>query len=99
MRAFGSVPSRPELVATSPRAGGRGPVWPIYLLAAGYFLLHLPYLPQSLEDIDTINFALGLRHFDPALHQPHPPGYPVYRGFYRRCPRCASKPWRWRCGR
>jgi hypothetical protein len=31
-----------------------------------------------LEDIDSINFALGLRHFDPALHQPHPPGYPVY---------------------
>jgi hypothetical protein len=41
---------------------------------------HLPFLPQSLEDIDSINFALGLRHFDPALHQPHPPGYPLYIG-------------------
>lgn len=25
-----------------------------------------------------MNFALALDHFDPALHQPHPPGYPVY---------------------
>ena len=48
------------------------------MLAAGFVILHLPYLPQSLEDIDTINFALGMRHFDPALHQPHPPGYPLY---------------------
>jgi len=48
------------------------------VLAAGFVILHLPYLPQSLEDIDTINFALGMRHFDPALHQPHPPGYPLY---------------------
>src|SRR5258705_12708996 len=38
----------------------------------------MPFLAPSLEDIDSINFALGLRHFDPALHQPHPPGYPVY---------------------
>ncbi len=47
-------------------------------LAIGYLLAHVPFLPPSLEDIDSINFALGLRHFDPALHQPHPPGYPVY---------------------
>lgn len=43
-----------------------------------YFAAHVPFLAPSLEDIDSINFALGLRHFDPALHQPHPPGYPVY---------------------
>jgi hypothetical protein len=46
--------------------------------AAAYAAVHLLSLPQSLEDIDSINFALGLRHFDVALHQPHPPGYPVY---------------------
>ena len=50
-------------------------VFPIALL---YLAAHLPFLAPSLEDIDSINFALGLRHFDPALHQPHPPGYPVY---------------------
>src|SRR5262245_53423207 len=52
--------------------------WAAAALAALYLLAHLPFLAPSLEDIDSINFALGLRHFDPALHQPHPPGYPVY---------------------
>jgi len=50
----------------------------IIVIAALYLAAHLPFLAPSLEDIDSINFALGLRHFDPALHQPHPPGYPVY---------------------
>ena len=48
------------------------------LLAAAWLAAHLPYLAPSLEDIDSINFALGLREFDVAKHQPHPPGYPVY---------------------
>ena len=50
----------------------------IVFIALLYLAAHLPFLAPSLEDIDSINFALGLRHFDPALHQPHPPGYPVY---------------------
>ena len=50
----------------------------VALVAAAYLAAHLPFLAPSLEDIDSINFALGLRHFAPALHQPHPPGYPVY---------------------
>jgi len=48
------------------------------LLAAAFLALHLPYLPASLDDLDSINFALGLRHFDVARHQPHPPGYPLF---------------------
>ena len=47
-------------------------------VAAAYLAAHLPLLAPSLEGIDSINFALGLRDFDPALHQPHPPGSPVY---------------------
>lgn len=47
-------------------------------LALVFLTLHLPYLPVSLEDLDSINFALGIRHFDVAQHQPHPPGYPVF---------------------
>src|ERR1700704_2668271 len=49
-----------------------------WLVAVIYLAAHLPFLAPSLEDIDSINFALGLRAFNPALHQPHPPGYPVY---------------------
>jgi hypothetical protein len=50
----------------------------VIALALGYLILHLPSLAPSLEDIDSINFALGLRDYDIARHQPHPPGYPVY---------------------
>ena len=50
----------------------------VFFIALLYLAAHLPFLAPSLEDIDSINFALGLRHFDPALHQPHPPGYPAY---------------------
>jgi len=47
-------------------------------LALIFALAHLPFLPSSLEDIDSVNFALGVRDFDVAAHRPHPPGYPVY---------------------
>jgi hypothetical protein len=47
-------------------------------IAALFLALHLPFLPTSLEDLDSINFALGVRQFDVAHHQPHPPGYPLY---------------------
>ena len=39
---------------------------------------HLFFLPSVLEDIDSVNFAMGVRAFDVARHQPHPPGYPVF---------------------
>src|SRR5215207_3612519 len=69
MRASGSAPSSRSHSGTW--------LWPA-LVAGAYVVAHLPFLPLSLEDIDSINFALGLRHFDLALHQPHPPGYPLY---------------------
>ena len=50
----------------------------VALLAVVFLAFHIPYLPSSLEDLDSINFALGIRHFDVAQHQPHPPGYPVF---------------------
>jgi hypothetical protein len=31
-----------------------------------------------LYDIDSVNFTLALRRFDPVVHQPHPPGYFLY---------------------
>ena len=47
-------------------------------LAVLFLLAHLFHLPPTLEDIDSVNFALGVRDFDVARHQPHPPGYPVF---------------------
>ena len=43
-----------------------------------FLAAHLALLPKTLEDIDSVNFALGVRQFDVAEHQPHPPGYPVF---------------------
>ena len=50
----------------------------VTILALLFLALHLPFLPQSLEDLDSVNFALGIRDFDVANHQPHPPGYPLF---------------------
>ena len=47
-------------------------------LALIFAIAHVPFLANSLEDIDSVNFALGVRDFDVATHRPHPPGYPVY---------------------
>ncbi len=47
-------------------------------LALVFALAHVPFLAASLEDIDSVNFALGVRDFNVAEHRPHPPGYPVY---------------------
>lgn len=50
----------------------------LIVLAIAFALAHLPSFPDSLEDIDSVNFALGLRDFDVSRHRPHPPGYPLY---------------------
>lgn len=48
------------------------------ILAALTLAAHLISLPPTLEDLDSVNFALGVRDFDVSRHQPHPPGYPVF---------------------
>ena len=39
---------------------------------------HLPFLASFTEDIDSVNFVLGVHDFDVSRHQPHPPGYPAF---------------------
>ena len=50
----------------------------LFALALLFLVVHVAWLPSTLADIDEINFALGVRDFDVARHQPHPPGYPVF---------------------
>lgn len=50
----------------------------VALTAALFVAAHLVLAQPSLEDIDSINFALGVTSYDVARHQPHPPGYPIY---------------------
>lgn len=52
--------------------------WVLAAILAGVLAGHLPWLAPALEDIDSTNFALGVRAFDVAQHQPHPPGYPIF---------------------
>lgn len=53
------------------------------LWAALFVAAHIPYLPPSLGDPDSINFALAVREFDVAASQPHPPGYALFVGLAR----------------
>ncbi len=52
--------------------------WLALAAALLFFVAHLPSLVWFLDDIDGINFALGIRSFDVAHHRPHPPGYPIF---------------------
>jgi len=67
-----------SLVPPSSSGPARVGLLAVILLAGGVLAGHLGALPDTLEDIDSVNFALGVRDFDPAQHRPHPPGYPVY---------------------
>ena len=42
------------------------------------FLLYFLSRSPGLDEIDSGDFAMGVRHFDLWRHQPHPPGYPLY---------------------
>ena len=93
MTVSGSVPSDPrDKKIDRPQAPGLGRfipsaagahVWLPLAIALTYLAAHLPSLAPTLEDIDSINFALGLHDYDPTNNQPHPPGYPVYIAFGR----------------
>lgn len=52
------------------------------LIGVGLFILglfsRLPFVGHVLYHWDSINFALGLQHFDVAAGQPHVPGYILY---------------------
>jgi len=52
----------------------------ITLLVAVVCLSRIPVLSRCLYTHDSVNFALGIEDYNPATHQPHPPGYPVYIG-------------------
>src|SRR5215475_4955751 len=41
-------------------------------------LLYLNFQSISLDDFDSVSFALALNHFDIGLQQPQPPGFPIY---------------------
>lgn len=50
----------------------------MFLLTCALIATRVAFRSRYLYDIDSVNFALGLRRFDPGAHQPHPPGYFLY---------------------
>jgi hypothetical protein len=52
-------------------------------LAMVTLLSRWPYRARMLYNWDAVQFALALREFDIAKHQPHPPGYLLYVGLGR----------------
>ena len=55
-----------------------GRVAELLLLTCILVPTRIAFRSHYLYDIDSVNFALGLRRFDPSSHQPHPPGYFLY---------------------
>ncbi len=50
----------------------------ILAFTGGIFLTRFAFRSHLLYDLDSIDFALGMRHFDPLVYQPHPPSYYLY---------------------
>jgi hypothetical protein len=56
-------------------------IWVCLLALLISFGTRWPLIPHDhLFHIDNVNFALALKDFNPALHQPQPPGDPLYVG-------------------
>ena len=57
--------------------------WTALAAAAAALLIRLPFAAQRMWDHDSVQFALGVEHYDLAAHHPHPPGYPLYIGILK----------------
>lgn len=43
--------------------------------------VHFTSIPLTIWEYDESLFAMAVEHYQPLLHQPPPPGYPLYIGF------------------
>ena len=57
-------------------------LWGLFFIAA-LLISRVPLAPRHLITFDEINFALSIEKFDPAAHQPQPPGYPLFVGLIK----------------
>jgi len=60
--------------------------------AAACVLVRLPFVSHRLWDHDSVQFALGVEHYDLAAHHPHPPGYPLYIALLKVLAACGLEP-------
>lgn len=52
----------------------------ISLIAVATVLTRMPFRSKMLYNWDAVQFAMALKEYDVAKHQPHPPGYIFYVG-------------------
>ena len=71
--------------------GRRPDIYAIVAICA-IALSRILFRSRLLYDIDSVNFALAISRFDPAAHQPHPPGYFLYVCLARLVNRFAGDP-------
>ncbi len=50
----------------------------ILILVVAALVLYLLFMSRSFDEVDAFNFALALTRYDVLVHQPHPPGYPIF---------------------
>jgi len=50
----------------------------LLLLTGAVAATRFLFRSHFLYDLDSVDFALGMRRFDPHVYQPHPPGYFLY---------------------
>ena len=72
----------PSTHTIGPRSKQRVLAICLILFLAG-LLTRLPLRPRYISTSDAAQFALGIHNFDPAKHQPHPPGYILFVGLLR----------------
>ena len=77
---FAPLPGQ-DIKASGPLSNGNFLETHIWIKAALVFLaasaLYFVSRSPGLDEIDSINFAMGIGHFNLWKHQPHPPGYPL----------------------
>lgn len=55
----------------------------LFVIVALSFLIRLLFRSNYLDDWDSVQFALAIKDYSIVVHQPHPPGYPIYIFFGR----------------
>ena len=66
--------------------------WLAWVSAGVCVLVRLPFVSHRLWDHDSVQFALGVEHYDLAAHHPHPPGYPLYIALLKVLAACGLEP-------
>ncbi len=73
----------PKLVETAHRTSRASTIYAALAILTALVYSRWALAPRYLVTFDAINFALAIDDFNPALHQPQPPGYPLFVGLLK----------------